>query len=106
MILRLYTVSATVTAVMMATSELAAEKEFKARFGDIISDQPVDAECEGEVRAEDDIPEHWGVDCLPYGAPGNALTIGELLDVLPPPVVRDTKTLDMFGAAPGEGVPA
>lgn len=98
MINRLYTVSATVTAVIIATNELEAEKRFKSTFGEIISDQGVDPESGDEIRNEAQLPEDWGVDCLPYGPSSNTLTIGQFLDVLPPAVVRDTKTADMFAA--------
>ena len=98
MINRLYTVSATLTAVIMATSEREAEIRFKSDFGEI-KDQPIDAVADGEIRTEADLPDDWTVDCLPYGPRDNALTIGEFLDVLPPlVVVRDTKTVDMFAA--------
>lgn len=100
MINRLYTVSATLTAVIMATSEREAELRFRENFGEI-KGQPIDAVADWEIRTEDDLPGHWDVECMPYGPRDNALTIGEFLDVLPPPVVRDTKTVDMF-AAPGE----
>lgn len=102
MINRLYTVSATLTAVVMATSELEAEQRFKADFGEI-KDQPFDAVADGEIRAEADLRDHWTADCLPYGPRDNTLTIGEFLDVLPPLVVRDTKTVDMFAAMPAAG---
>lgn len=102
MINRLYTVSATLTAVIMATSELEAERRFKSDFGEI-KDQPFDAVTDGEIRTEDDLPEHWTVDCFPFGPRANALTIGELLDVLPPAVVRDDKTVDMFADTPVAG---
>lgn len=102
MINRLYTVSATLTAVIMATSEREAEICFKSSFGEI-KDQPIDAVADGEIRTKDDLPEDWTVDCLPYGPRDNALTIGEFLDAPPPPVVRDTKTVDMFAAAPASG---
>lgn len=102
MINRLYTVSATLTAVVMATSEHEAEIRFKSNFGEI-KDQPIDAVADGEIRAESDLPEDWTVDCLPYGPRDKALTIGELLDAPPPPVVRDTKTVDMFAATPAAG---
>lgn len=96
MINRLYTVSTTITAVVMATSELEAERRFRSDFSDIIASQHIDPEAQGEVRSEGDIPEDWSVDCLPFGPKENALTIGEFLDVLPPAVVRDDKTVDMF----------
>ena len=102
MINRLYTVSATLTAVIMATSEREAEICFKSSFGEI-KDQPIDAVADGEIRTNDDLPEDWTVDCLPYGPRDNALTIGEFLDAPPPPVVRDTKTVDMFAATPAAG---
>ena len=102
MINRLYTVSATLTAVIMATREREAEICFKSSFGEI-KDQPIDAVADGEIRTNDDLPEDWTVDCLPYGPRDNALTIGEFLDAPPPPVVRDTKTVDMFAAAPASG---
>lgn len=102
MINRLYTVSATLTAVIMATSEREAEICFKSNFGEI-KDQPIDAVAEEEIRAEGDLPEDWTVDCLPYGPRDNALTIGEFLDVLPAMVVRDTKTVDMFVATTAAG---
>ncbi|MBY0238618.1 MAG: hypothetical protein K2X55_04825 [Burkholderiaceae bacterium] len=104
MIRRLYKVSATVTAVILATSETEAEERFKSDFGDIISDQSIDAQSEGEITAETQLPDEWSADCLPYGPTGNTLTIGECLDLVPPPVVRDDKTADMF--ANTEGVPA
>ncbi len=103
MINRLYTVSATVTAVVVAPSVLEAEQLFRSGFGDIIGDNPVHGYVEDEVRSENDLPEEWTVDCLPYGPRGNELTIGEFLDVLPPLVVRDTKTVDMFAATPAAG---
>lgn len=102
MINRLYTVSATLTAVIMATSEREAEALFGLSFGEI-KDQHIEAVADGEIRAESDLPEDWTVDCLPYGTRDNALTIGEFLDVLPPLVVRDTKTVDMFAATPAAG---
>lgn len=102
MINRLYTVSATLTAVIMATSEREAEICFKSNFGEI-KDQPIDAVADEEIRTEDDLPDDWTVDCLPYGPRDNALTVGEFLDVLPPPVVRDTKTVDMFAAITAAG---
>jgi len=102
MINRLYTVSATLTAVIMATSEREAEIRFGLSFGEI-KDQPIDAVADQEIRTEDDLPEHWDVDCRPYGPRDNTLTIGEFLDVLPPLVVRDTKTVDMFAAMPACG---
>lgn len=97
MINRLYTVSATLTAIIMATSEREAEICFKSNFGEI-KDQPIDAVADEEIRTEGDLPDDWTVDCLPYGPRDNALTIGEFLDAPPPPVVRDTKTVDMFAA--------
>lgn len=97
MINRLYTVSATLTAVIMATSEREAEIRFRENFGEI-KDQPIDAVADWEIRTEDDLPGHWDVECMPYGPSENTLTIGEFLDVLPPLVVRDTKTVDMFAA--------
>jgi hypothetical protein len=97
MINRLYTVSATLTAVVMATSEREAESRFKSNFGEI-KDQHVDAVADEEIRTEDELPDGWTVDCLPYGPRDNTLTIGEFLDAPPPPVVRDTKTVDMFAA--------
>ena len=105
MINRLYTVSATVTAVVVAPSVREAEQLFRSDFGDIIADNPVRGFVDDEIRSEDDLPEDWGVDCLPYGPHGNTLTIGEFLDVLPPLVVRDTKTVDMFAATPAAGEP-
>lgn len=102
MINRLYTVSATLTAVIMTTSEREAEALFGLSFGEI-KDQPIEAVADGEIRTEADLPDDWTVDCLPYGPRDNALTIGEFLDVLPPPVVRDTKTADMFVATPAAG---
>ena len=102
MINRLYTVSATLTAVVMASSEREAEIRFKSNFGEI-KDQPIDAVADEEIRTEGDLPDDWTVDCLPYGPRDNALTIGEFLDVLPPAVVRDTKTVDMFAAPPATG---
>lgn len=104
MINRLYTVSTTVTAVVMATSELEAQQRFKADLREIIGDQPVDAVSEHEIRRELDIPDDWSVDCLPYGQSGDEITIGQFLDVLPPPVVRDSKTIDMFAATTSGGV--
>ena len=102
MINRLYTVSATLTAVIMATSEREAEIRFGLSFGEI-KDQHVDAVADGEIRTEADLPADWTVDCLPYGPRDNALTIGEFLDVQPPLVVCDTKTVDMFAATPADG---
>lgn len=102
MINRLYTVSATLTAVIMATSEREAEICFKSNFGEI-KDQPIDAVADEEIRTEGDLPDDWTIDCLPYGPRDNALTIGEFLDAPPPPVVRDTKPVDMFAAAPASG---
>ena len=102
MINRLYTVSVTLTAVIMATSEREAEIRFKADFGEI-KDRPIDAVADGEIRTEADLPDDWTIDCLPYGPRDNALTIGEFLDVLPPPVVRDNKTADMFVGTPAAG---
>jgi hypothetical protein len=99
---RLYTVSATVTAVVMATSELEAERRFKSDFGDIIADQDIDAECGDEIRNEDQLPNDWNVDCLPYGPNSNTLNIGQFLDILPPAVVRDTATVDMFAGTSKE----
>ena len=99
MINRLYTVSATVTAVVMATSELEAERRFRSDFGDIIADQHIDAECGDEIRSEDQLPDDWNVDCLPFAPNSNTLNIGQFLDVLPPAVVRDTATVDMFAGA-------
>lgn len=101
MISRLYTVSATVTAVVVAPSVSEAEKLFQAGFAEIIADSQPKGYVDDEVLSEDDLPGDWTVDCLPYGPRGNELTIGEFLDVLAPLVVRDTKTLDMF-AAPAE----
>lgn len=101
MINRLYTVSATVTAVVVAPSVSEAEKLFQSSLSEIIADSPIHGYADDEVRSEDDLPEEWTVDCLPYGPCGNELTIDEFLDVLPPLVVRDTKTVDMF-AAPAE----
>lgn len=102
MINRLYTVSVTLTAVIMATSEREAEIRFKSDFGEI-KDQPIDAVADGEIWTEADLPDDWTIDCLPYGPRDNALTIGEFLDVLPPPVVRDNKTADMFVGTPAAG---
>lgn len=100
MINRLYAVSATLMAVIMATSEREAEILFGQSFGEI-KDQTIDAVANQEIRTEDDLPEHWDIECMPYGPRDNTLTIGEFLDVLPSVVVRDTRTVDMF-AVPAE----
>jgi hypothetical protein len=103
MILRLYEVSTTVTAVVLATSELEAEKLFKSDFGDIISDQGIDAQADCEISDAKSLPDDWDTDCMPYGPHGNTLNIGQCLDLVPPPVVRDKKTIDMFAADPSNG---
>ena len=103
MINRLYTVTATATAVVVAPSVSEAEKLFQSGFAEIIEDSKPKGYVDDEVRSEDGLPEDWTVDCLPYGPRGNELTIGEFLDVLPPLVVRDTKTVDMFAATLAAG---
>lgn len=101
-ILRLYTVSTTVTAVVLAASAREAEVCFEHRFGDIISDQPVDAQFDSEITSADGLPDDWDPECMPYGPAGNTMNIGQCLDLLPPAVVRDTKTVDMFAATTTE----
>ena len=101
MIQRLYTVSATVTAVVLATSEREAEQRFDSDFREIISDFSPDAQSEGEIKSLGDLPDDWDAEHMPYGPSGNTLNIGQCLDLVPPPVVRDTKTLDMFAAGAG-----
>ncbi len=96
MTLRLYSVSTTVTAVVLAVSESEAEKSFKYQLGDIISDHGVDAQVDVEITSPDKLPENWGMECLPYGPNGNTFNIGECLALVPPSVPRDTKTIDMF----------
>ncbi len=94
-ILRLYAVSTTITAVVVATDENKAAQLFHAEIRAIVSDQSTVAGNATEILSSADLPDEWDKDCMPYGR-GNDLTIGELLDLTPPPVVRDTKTIDMF----------
>ncbi len=92
---RLYAVTMEVTAVVLATSESDAERVFGVHKSAILSDGNYQPECQFEVREELDLPDSWEVDCLPYGG-AEQRPIADWLDLLPPPVVRDTKTIDMF----------
>ncbi|NHZ94584.1 hypothetical protein [Massilia sp. CCM 8734] len=92
---RLYAVNMVVTAVVVATSEIDAERVFRAHKSAIISDGDYDPECDYEVKQGSPLPHGWKEDCLPYGNLVDQ-TIGQWLDLAPPEVVRDTKTIDMF----------
>lgn len=96
---KLYSVRMEVIAVVLATSERDAERVFNTHKRAIISDGDYEPECNGEVQAEMDLPEGWESDCLPYGC-AEQRSIGAWLDLMPPPVVRDTTTIDMFGVHP------
>lgn len=93
---KLYTVRMEVTAVVLATSERDAESVFCHHQGDILLDH-CDACCEGVIADEDELPDGWEADCLPYGD-REERTIGYWLD-LPPEPIPDTKTIDMFAGS-------
>ncbi len=92
---RLYAVTMEVTAVVLATSERDAEAVFKYAQGDILSDGGADIFVDCEIKSIADLPPNWDEDCQPYGAKASR-TIVEWLDLAPPEIVRDTKTIDMF----------
>ncbi len=94
-ILKLYTVTLECTAVVLATSERDAENVFRSNQGNILAGDGADICCDGEIKDEDDLPSEWEVECQPYGGTHNR-TIAEWLDLAPPEVVRDSKTIDMF----------
>ena len=94
---KLYSVTMEVTAVVVATSEHDAERVFRTHKSAIMSDGDYDPECDYEVRPGVALPNGWDMDCLPYGNLVDQ-TIGQWLDLAPPEVVRDTKTIDMFAA--------
>ncbi|HEX8610170.1 MAG TPA: hypothetical protein VF800_02695 [Telluria sp.] len=97
---KLYSVTVTVTAVILATSERSAESAFRSAQSEILSDYSGDVWTDCEVKNAADLPPGWDEECLPYGTKVQH-TIGQWLDLAPPEVVRDTKTIDMFaGVAP------
>ena len=94
--IKLFAVTFEVVAVVAATSEAEAIKYADAHSRMIISSES-EAQCDArEIKAEADLPEGWESDCNPYGANVADLTIGDYLDMMPPPVIRDDKTIDMF----------
>lgn len=93
---KLFAVRMEVTAVVLATSERDAERVFSVHQRAILSDGDHEPECSYEVKTEIDLPGGWEVDCLPYGC-ADQHEISYWLDQAPPEVVRDTKTIDMFG---------
>lgn len=97
---KLFAVNLVVTAVVVATSERDAERVFNVNKRAIISDGDYEPECDYEIRPDIALPHGWDMDCLPYGNLVDT-TIGDWLELAPPPIVRDTKTIDMFeGAQP------
>lgn len=95
---KLYAVEMVVTAVVVATSERDAERVFRSHRSEIISDGDYDPECEYEIKPGMALPCGWEMECLPYGNLVDT-TIGAWLDMAPPEVVRDTKTIDMFAGS-------
>lgn len=96
---KLYSVTMEVTAVVLAASEREAEEVFREHQSAILLDGDYEPDCGREIKVETDLPDGWEVDCLPYGC-AERLSIGDWLDLAPPEVVRDTKTIDMFAEAP------
>ena len=91
--MKLFTVEVSVTAVVMAESEMDAYSVAISYLSDIISDTDPDIDVLGEVKSLDRLPEDWDPMCLPYGGDGET----RLKDLLPETEpVRDTRTIDMF----------
>ena len=88
-----YTVELTITAIVMATSEMDAHKAAIENRRDIWSDVVPNVGVIREIKALDRLPESWDPDCLPYGGDGET----RLKDLLPETEPeRDTRTIDMF----------
>lgn len=88
-----YAVELSVTAVVMATSEMDAYSAAIDSRRDIWSDVDPDVDVIGEIKALDRLPEGWDPDCLPYGGDG-ATRLKDFLPETEPD--RDTRTIDMF----------
>ncbi|WP_454751653.1 hypothetical protein [Cupriavidus necator] len=101
--MKLFTVEISVTAVVMAESEMEAYSVAAYEAREIWSDAEPDIGVHGEVQSLDRLPEEWDGMSLPYGGDGET----RLKDLLPETEpVRDTRTIDMFESQEAAGEPA
>lgn len=100
-LLKLYQVTMTVTTVILAPNMMEANRAFRNNTGDILDGSEKEIDVDHEITSLDDLPPDWTADSMPYGVVRNTLNIGQCLELVPPVIERDTKTIDMFaGVAP------
>ncbi|SCU75565.1 hypothetical protein CNECB9_2370139 [Cupriavidus necator] len=97
--MKLFTVEISVTAVVMAESEMEAYSVAISELSDIMRDSEPDIDVHGEIKALDRLPADWDPMCLPYGGDGET-RLKDLLQETEP--VRDARTIDMFEQTTGE----
>lgn len=98
---KLYEVEIIVRAVILADNMADATSVSMREARDIVRhDDMGDCDVVCEIKDAGSLPPGWDVQCIPFGGDGNT-RISEYLANLPPE--RDTKTIDMFGAADSIG---
>lgn len=95
MALKPYTVELSVTAIVMAESDIDAHTAAIDYARDIWNEIDPDVDVHGEIKSIDRLPADWTPDSLPYGGDGET----QLKDLVPAEeVTPDTQTIDMFAA--------
>jgi hypothetical protein len=96
--MKLFAVTAQVMVVVQAESEKGAISDAGLYVAQAACDG-VDIDSADEILSAADLPPGWTVADIPFGGDGSA-RIGTILADMPPIVVRDTRTIDMFEAQP------
>jgi hypothetical protein len=95
--MKLYYATATVRLVVQAESELDALLRADEYAMGAARDAGLESDWADDIRSLYDSPAGWTGNNLPYGGDGTQ-SIRAILETAPPPVVRDTFTVDMFSA--------
>jgi hypothetical protein len=95
--MKLFSVTAQITFVVQAESELAALIEADVHALDAARDEGLGADFATEIRGIEHLPAGWTGAEYPYGGTGDQC-ISDILASMPPVVERDTRTIDMFEA--------
>jgi hypothetical protein len=95
--MKLFSATVQVVLVVMAETELEALLAAESHADDAARDSGLECDWATEIQSIAELPPGWTGADLPYGGDGTE-SISAILDRVPPAVVRDTRTIDMFEA--------
>ena len=95
---RLYQISISHKTVIVAENLADAYSVAYEQASDILDEEEYEVDVDHEIKNGESLPPEWTIKCVPWGGEDGE-TIEKILAALPPAVVRDTKTIDMFAEA-------